>query len=375
MAYYRYMLMTKPDNRTKKILDNGVQGNCDHLDFEEKVADFDRQMNELRKLSSVKGIDYSAEVRQLQRLQVAELKRIYSNLTAWQTVQVARHPKRPVLTDYLDLMVKDFRELHGDRTFGDDRAIITGLGQIGREKVLVIGQSKGKTTKQKIACNFGCPNPEGYRKALAKMKFAEKFGIPIVTLIDTPGAYPGVGAEERGQAQAIAINLYEMSRLKVPIICIVIGEGGSGGALGIGVGDRLAMLEYAYYSVISPEGCAAILWRDGSEAPKAAEALKLTSKDLHKLELVDAVIPEPLGGAHRNLHDTVYNVEKYIVKTLRELKRTKIENLLENRYIKLRSIGLSRTEVLSRKTKAGRERIEAAIKAIPAKPKRVPAKA
>jgi len=367
--------MTKQDNRTIKILDNGVQGNGDHLDFEEKVADFDRQMNELRKLSSVKGIDYSAEVRQLQRLQVTELKRIYSNLTAWQTVQVARHPKRPVLTDYLDLMVKDFRELHGDRAFGDDRAIITGFGQIGREKVLVIGQSKGKTTKQKIACNFGCPNPEGYRKALGKMKFAEKFGIPIVTLIDTPGAYPGVGAEERGQAQAIAVNLYEMSRLKVPIICIVIGEGGSGGALGIGVGDRLAMLEYAYYSVISPEGCAAILWRDGSEAPKAAEALKLTSKDLLKLELVDAVIPEPLGGAHRNLHDTVYNVEKYIVKTLRELKRTKIENLLDSRYIKLRSIGLSRTEVLRRKTKAGRERIETALKAIPAKKKRTPAKA
>ncbi|MFH1717904.1 MAG: acetyl-CoA carboxylase carboxyltransferase subunit alpha [Planctomycetota bacterium] len=354
--------------------DNGVPGNGDHLDFEDKVADFDRQMNELRKLSSVKGIDYSAEVRQLQRLQVAELKRIYSSLTAWQTVQVARHPKRPVLTDYLDLMVKDFRELHGDRSFGDDRAIITGLGQIGRERVLVVGQSKGKTTKQKIACNFGCPNPEGYRKALGKMKFAEKFGIPIVTLIDTPGAYPGVGAEERGQAQAIAVNLYEMSRLKVPIICIVIGEGGSGGALGIGVGDRLAMLEFAYYSVISPEGCAAILWRDGSEAPKAAEALKLTSKDLYKLELVDAVIPEPLGGAHRNLHDTVYNVEKYIVKTLRELKRIRINNLLDNRYSRLRSIGLSSTEKLRRKTKAGRERIETALKAIPAKPKRVPAK-
>jgi len=373
-AYYRHVLMAKQDNRINKMPDNGVPNNGDHLDFEEKVADFDRQMTELRKLSSVKGIDYSAEVRQLQRLQVAELKRIYSSLSAWQTVQVARHPKRPLLTDYLDLMVKDFRELHGDRSFGDDRAIITGLGQIGREKVLVVGQSKGKTTKQKIACNFGCPNPEGYRKALAKMKFAEKFGIPIVTLIDTPGAYPGVGAEERGQAQAIAVNLYEMSRLKVPIICIVIGEGGSGGALGIGVGDRLAMLEFAYYSVISPEGCAAILWRDGSEAPKAAEALKLTSKDLYKLELVDAVIPEPLGGAHRNLHDTVYNVEKYIVKTLRELKRIKIDNLLDSRYSRLRSIGLSSTEKLRRKTKAGRERIETALKAIPAKPKRVPAK-
>ncbi|MHC4326076.1 MAG: carboxyl transferase domain-containing protein, partial [Planctomycetota bacterium] len=187
--------------------DNSSLSNSDHLDFEEKVAHFDSQMNELRKLSSAKGIDYSSEIRKLQQQQFAELKRIYSNLTAWQTVQVARHPKRPLLSDYLNVMVKDFRELHGDRNFGDDQAIITGLGQIGREKVLIVGQNKGKTTKQKIACNFGCPNPEGYRKALAKMKFAEKFGIPIVTLIDTPGAYPGIGAEERGQAQAIAVNL------------------------------------------------------------------------------------------------------------------------------------------------------------------------
>jgi acetyl-CoA carboxylase carboxyl transferase subunit alpha len=366
--------MSKRDTKTTKIPDNSGLSNGDHLEFEEKVAHLDRQMKELRKLSSTKGIDYSAEIRKLQRQQVDELKTIYSNLTAWQTVQVARHPNRPLLSDYLGLMVKDFRELHGDRCFGDDRAIVTGLGQIGREKVLIVGQNKGKTTKQKIACNFGCPNPEGYRKALAKMKFAEKFGIPIVTLIDTPGAYPGIGAEERGQAQAIAVNLNQMPRLKVPIICIVIGEGGSGGALGIGVGDRLAMLEFAYYSVISPEGCAAILWRDGSQAPKAAEALKLTSKDLHKLGLVDAVIPEPLGGAHRNLHDTVYNVEKYIVKTLRDLKRTKIDNLLDNRYNKLRVIGSSPTEKLRRKTQAGKERIKAALKTIPTKPKRVTAK-
>jgi acetyl-CoA carboxylase carboxyl transferase subunit alpha len=353
---------------------NNILSKGGHLEFEEKVADIDSQMNELRRLSSIKGIDYSTEIRRLQRQQVTELKRIYSNLTAWQTVQVSRHPNRPLLSDYLDLMVKDFRELHGDRCFGDDRAIVTGLGQIGRERVLVIGQNKGKNTKQKVACNFGCPNPEGYRKALAKMKFAEKFGIPVVTLIDTPGAYPGIGAEERGQAQAIAVNLIEMSRLRVPIICIVIGEGGSGGALGIGVGDRLAILEFAYYSVISPEGCAAILWRDGSQAPKAAEALKLTSKDLYKLELVDAVISEPLGGAHRNLHDTVYNVEKYIVKTLRDLKRTKLDNLLDNRYKKLRSIGVSPAEKLRRKTLAGKERVKEALEAIPTKRKRVPAK-
>jgi len=347
----------------------------DHLDFEEKVADLDRQMNELRKLSSIKGIDYSAEIRRLQKEQVAELKRIYSNLTAWQTVQVARHPKRPLLSDYLNLMVKDFRELHGDRCFGDDRAIVTGLGEIGREKVLIVGQNKGKNTKEKITCNFGCPNPEGYRKAIAKMKFVEKFNIPIVTLIDTPGAYPGIGAEERGQAQAIAVNLIKMSRLKVPIICIVIGEGGSGGALGIAVGDRLAILEFAYYSVISPEGCAAILWRDGSQAEHAAEALKLTSKDLYKLALVDAIIPEPLGGAHRNIHDTVYNVEKYIVKTLACLKRTKIDNLLENRYRKLRSIGTDSATILRRKTQASKERIKAALEAIPRKPKQaLPAK-
>lgn len=341
--------------------------NGDHLDFEQKVADLDRQIAELKKLAMAKGIDYSAEVRKLQREQIGELKRLYSNLSAWQTVQVARHPKRPLLSNYLDLMVKDFRELHGDRCFGDDPAIVTGLGHIGRERVLIVGQNKGRTTKEKIACSFGCPNPEGYRKALVKMKFAEKFGLPIVTLIDTPGAYPGIGAEERGQAQAIAVNLQKMSQLRVPIICIVIGEGGSGGALGIGVGDRLAILEFAYYSVISPEGCAAILWRDGAQAPLAAEALKLTSKDLRKLGLVDAVIREPLGGAHRSLHDTVYNVEQYITRTLRELKRMRLGDLLDNRYTRLRTIGASPTEQLRIKTKPTVERIRAAVDSIPSK--------
>jgi acetyl-CoA carboxylase carboxyl transferase subunit alpha len=246
-------------------------------------------------------------------------------------------------------MVKDFRELHGDRCFGDDRAIVTGIGQIARRKVLLVGQNKGKSTKEKIACNFGCPNPEGYRKALAKMKFAEKYGLPVVTLIDTPGAYPGVGAEERGQAQAIAVNLAEMSRLRVPVISICIGEGGSGGALGIAVGDRLAMLEFAYYSVITPEGCAAILWRDGSQAPDAAQALKLTSKDLHKLGLVDAIIPEPVGAAHRNAHDTIYNVEAYIAKTLGQLERLSTDDLLESRYRKWRSVGTTSTVKDSRR--------------------------
>ena len=310
-----------------------------YLEFEKEIADLDNRITEHRKLGSEKGIDYSAEIRLLQREQVDKLKHIYSNLTAWQTVQVARHPERPILPDYLSLMVNNFRELHGDKCFGDDKAIVTGLGEISREKVLIIGHNKGKNVKEKTACNFGSPNPEGYRKALVKMKFAEKFNIPVIAFIDTPGAHPGIEAEERGQAHAIATNLFEMSRLRVPIICIVIGEGGSGGALGIGVGDRFAMLEFAYYSVISPEGCAAILWRDGSKAPEAAEALKLTSKYLSKLGLIDAVIPEPLGGAHRNVHDTIYSVKEYIFKTLKKLKSIKIDVLLEERYKKLRSIG------------------------------------
>jgi len=321
------------------MVKNGNNQQSDYLEFEGKVADIDRQIEELRKLTSAKGIDYSTEIRELQRQQVKELKKLYSGLTAWQSVQVARHPKRPLLGDYLNLMVRDFREMHGDRGFGDDKAIVTGLGEISRQRVMIIGQNKGSTTKEKIECNFGCANPEGYRKALAKMKFAEKYGIPVVSFIDTPGAFPGIGAEERGQAQAIAYNMMQMSRLKTPIVCIVIGEGGSGGALGIGVGDRLAMLEYSYYSVISPEGCAAILWRDGSQSESAANALKLTSGELKKLNLVDDIIEEPLGGAHRNIHDTVYNVEQYIVKTLRSLKRLKTDKLLEKRYEKLRLIG------------------------------------
>ncbi|MBN1795698.1 MAG: acetyl-CoA carboxylase carboxyltransferase subunit alpha [Sedimentisphaerales bacterium] len=340
----------------------------EYLDFEDKIANIDRQITELGKLSCAKGIDYSSEIRQLERQKVAELRQLYSNLTAWQTVQVARHPKRPLLEDYINLIVRDFRQLHGDRRFGDDKAIVTGLGRIRREKVLIVGQNKGRTTKDKIACSFGCPNPEGYRKAILKMKFAEKFDIPVVTFIDTPGAYPGIGAEERGQAQAIAENLFEMSQLRIPIICICIGEGGSGGALAIGVGDRMAMLEFAYFSVISPEGCAAILWRDGSKAPSAAEALKLTSKDLIKLNLIDTIITEPVGGAQRNIHDTVYNVEDYIVRTLRELRRENTDKLLEDRYRKLRSMGSATVSSISVKSKAAQERIKEAVTAIGKRP-------
>jgi len=344
---------------------NGKQ----YLPFEDKIADIDQQITDLKRRASANGAENdSTEIRKLQKLQTAELKQIYSNLSPWQSVQVSRHPQRPLFSDYLNLMVKDVRQLHGDRCFGDDRALITCLGQIGREKVLVVGQNKGRDTNEKIECNFGCPNPEGYRKALAKMKLAEKYNLPIVTLIDTPGAYPGIGAEERGQAQAIAVNLMEMSRLKVPIICIVIGEGGSGGALGIGVGDKLAILEYAYYSVISPEGCAAILWRDGSQANKAAEALKLTPKELMKLNIIDEIIPEPLGGAHRNIHDTVYNVERYIIKTLRDLKRTKTDNLLANRYKRLRAIGTEYQTI----TRPKPATVKPSIKT-PAKPK-IPAR-
>lgn len=307
----------------------------DYLPFESEVSTLNNKIIELKKDKAGKP----AEIRKLQKQQAELIGSIYSQLSAWQTVQVARHPQRPLLSDYLRVMITDFRELHGDRCFGDDRAIVTGFGQIGRQRVLVVGHNKGKDTKEKIECNFGCANPEGYRKAISKMKLAEKFGIPVVTLIDTPGAYPGIGAEERGQAQAIAYNLMEMSRLKVPIISIVIGEGGSGGALGIGVGDRLAMLEYSYYSVISPEGCAAILWRDGTKANEAAEALKITSKDLLGLKVIDAIIPEPLGGAHRNLSETAYNMERYITSALNELKNTDVKTLVENRYKKITSIG------------------------------------
>ncbi|MBN2511536.1 MAG: acetyl-CoA carboxylase carboxyltransferase subunit alpha [Sedimentisphaerales bacterium] len=316
-----------------------------YLPFEDQIARLDRQIEELRKQDNSLQGPNAHQIRQIQIEQTQLLKEIYANLSPWQTVQVSRHPQRPLLSDYLNLMFKDVRILHGDRCFGDDRAIVTAMGQIGREKVMIIGQNKGKDIKEKIACNFGCANPEGYRKALLKMKMAEKFGLPIVTLIDTPGAYPGIGAEERGQAQAIAVNLMEMSRLRVPIICVVIGEGGSGGALGIGVGDKLAMLQYSYYSVISPEGCAAILWHDGSQAPRAAEALKLTGKDLMKLNLIDAVIPEPLGGAHRNIHDTVYSVEQFLLKSLTELKRLKIDTLLDRRYRKIRSFGQNCVEL------------------------------
>jgi len=309
------------------------------LDFEKPIRDLEFRISKLLELQNDSGIDHAQEIHKLRRELVKTTTRIYENLSAWETVQVARHPRRPLLHDYLDLMVHDFCPLHGDRRFGDDHAIVTGFGRIEREKVMIIGHNKGRNTMERVACNFGCALPEGYRKALLKMKLAEKFHLPVVCLIDTPGAYAGIGAEERGQPQAIAQNLIEMSRLRVPLVCVIIGEGGSGGALGLGVGDRIAVMQYAYYSVISPEGCAAILWKDGQKAPAAAEALKLTSGDLLKLGVIDAVIPEPPGGAHRNPREAAHNLADYIIQSIRELRRYKIENLIDNRYQKFRKMG------------------------------------
>ncbi len=309
------------------------------LEFEKPLTRIEREIAELEARQAETGRDLSADIREMRARLVSLTRTTYANLTAWETVTVARHPRRPLVRDYIDAFVRDFCELHGDRCFGDDKAIITGFGRIGRHKVFLVGQNKGKDTREKLRCNFGCAHPEGYRKALLKMRLAEKFGLPLVSLIDTQGAYPGVGAEERGIAQAIAYNLMEMSRLRTPIICVVIGEGGSGGALGIGVADRVAMFEHAFYSVISPEGCAAILWKTGEQAKLAAEALKLTAPELKKLGLIDEIIPEPLGGAHRNPSGAAENLERHLNKTLNELKRLRMETLLKRRYERLRNVG------------------------------------
>jgi len=277
----------------------------------------------------------------LEKRRVQTLKKIYKDLSPWNTVRVARHPNRPQTRDYIKHICRDFCELHGDRAFADDPALITGFGRIGNRKCLIVGHQKGKTTKEKLACHFGCAHPEGYRKALAKMKKAEKFGLPIVTLVDTPGAYPGLGAEERGQAEAIATNMKEMSRLKVPILSIVIGEGGSGGALGIAVADRVAMLEFSWYSVISPEGCAAILWKQANEQTNtaAAIALNLTAKDNLKNKIIDSIIKEPLGGAHRDHDQSSTLLQTWIESQLDELTTLTPENLVEARYQRFRKLG------------------------------------
>jgi acetyl-CoA carboxylase carboxyl transferase subunit alpha len=319
---------------------NGKSAPLRHvLEFEKPLAKLEQQLHNLEALQSQKTLDYTKELRHLRTNYTALLRKTYDNLSAWETVQVARHPQRPLFNDYVDLICREFREIHGDRHFGDDPAIRCGLARLGGHKVVLIGHHKGRDTKERVACCFGLAHPEGYRKALRAMKLAEKFALPVVTLIDTPGAYPGIGAEERGQAESIARNLMEMSRLRTPILSVVLGEGGSGGALGIAVADKVAMMEFAWYSVISPEACSAILFKGNEGAAQLAESLKLTSKHLIKLGVIDTIVPEPLGGAHRDPHTAAHNLEQHISKTLRDLKRCKIDNLLERRYDKFRNLG------------------------------------
>jgi acetyl-CoA carboxylase carboxyl transferase subunit alpha len=311
------------------------------LDFERPILELESKLEELKKHQEKHALDVSFE-REIEQIQkkIAEMRRqIFSNLTAWQRVQVARHPLRPFTLDYLKATFTDFSELHGDRLFAEDRAVVGGFAKLEEHKVMVIGTQKGRETKENIMRNFGSAHPEGYRKALRLMGLANKFELPIVTLIDTAGAYPGVGAEERHIAEAIAVNLREMTVIEVPIIAVVIGEGGSGGALGIGVADRVLILENAYYSVISPEGCAAILWKDRSAAPQAAEALKITAKDLLELGLVDEIVPEPLGGAHKDPAAITDTLKKHLLKHLKQLLELSTADRLKQRYGKYRAMG------------------------------------
>ena len=309
------------------------------LEFEKPIVELEKKIQELRNFISDKKIDLSSELKRLED-KLEHLKRdTYTNLTPWQRVQIARHPQRPYTLDYIGMMMTDFVEVHGDRAFADDKAIICGFSKLDNQKVAVIGHQKGRDTKENIHRNFGCAHPEGYRKALRMMQLAEKFNLAIVIFIDTPGAYPGVGAEERGQSQAIALNLREMVRVAVPIVATVIGEGGSGGALGIGIADYVGVLENSYYSVISPEGCAAILWKDGSKAPHASEVLKLTAADLLGMGIIDEVIPEPMGGAHRDAHEMSETLKAGLKKQLKQLGGHDKEKLLEMRYQKFRKIG------------------------------------
>ncbi|MGB2601446.1 MAG: acetyl-CoA carboxylase carboxyltransferase subunit alpha [Candidatus Omnitrophota bacterium] len=310
------------------------------LDFEKPIIELEAKIEELKKFTKTEKIDLSDEIKTL-NIRLDKLKEdIFKNLTSWQKVLLSRHPDRPYTLDYIAMIMDDFVEIHGDRHFADDKALLTGLARIGDTKFMLLGHQKGRDMKENLERNFGCAHPEGYRKAMRMMKLAEKYGVPVVTFVDTPGAYPGVGAEERGQAEAIAYNLREMAGLKVPILVIVIGEGGSGGALGIGVGNKVFVLENAYYSVISPEGCAAILWRDRSKAPSAAQALKLTAPELLELGIIDGVIPEHLGGAHRNPEKTAEEIKNVIINSLSELQALTGEELQDQRYKKFRDIGV-----------------------------------
>lgn len=310
------------------------------LEFEKPIIELENKIKDLKKFTKDESIDLSGELRDLNARLEKLTKEIFSNLSSWQKVQLSRHPDRPYTLDYISMITDNFTEIHGDRHFSDDQALISGLAEIGGRKIMLFGHQKGRDMKENLARNFGCAHPEGYRKAMRLMFMAEKFGLPVVTFIDTPGAYPGVGAEERGQAEAIAYNLREMAGLRVPIVVFVIGEGGSGGALGIGVGDRIFVLENAYYSVISPEGCAAILWRERSKAPSAAQALKLTADELLELGIIDGKVKEPLGGAHRNPQAAADEIKNTIVAALDELSGLSKEELTEARYNKYREMGV-----------------------------------
>ncbi|MBI3616427.1 MAG: acetyl-CoA carboxylase carboxyltransferase subunit alpha [Candidatus Omnitrophica bacterium] len=310
------------------------------LDFERPILELEQKIQELKALPASKSIDLDNEIEQLEEKLAQARREVYERLTPWQRVQLARHPKRPYTLDYIAKFMTDFIELHGDRVFADDKALIGGFAKLGEMKLLVLGHQKGRDTKENLYRNFGSAHPEGYRKAIRLMQMAAKFHLPILCLVDTPGAYPGIGAEERGQAQAIAYNLREMGRLSVPIVVAVIGEGGSGGALGIGVGDRILVMENAYYSVISPEGCAAILWKNRAKAPEAAACLKLTAKDLLELKLIDEVVPEPLGGAHRDPDTAAENLKSALQRNLQELKKLSPEELIAGRHAKFRKMGL-----------------------------------
>jgi len=310
-----------------------------YLSFEQPIGELEEQINELRRVNSDKDLNFDEDIKRLETKSSKLTETIFSALTPWQITQLARHPGRPFTLDYIPTLMDNFVELHGDRMFGDDHAIVAGLGNIDGRRIAVIGQQKGRDTTEKLYRNFGMPKPEGYRKAQRVMRIAERFGLPLLTLIDTPGAYPGVDAEERGQSEAIASSLSIMSGLKVPIVSVIIGEGGSGGALAIGISDRLLMLEYSTYSVISPEGCASILWKSADKAEEAAQALKLTSKDLTEKAVVDEIIIEPHGGAHRNPNEMAVTLRDVVIRHFDELDARPIEHILDTRYRRLMSYG------------------------------------
>lgn len=316
-----------------------AQKNLDYLDFEQPIAELQEKIEELRFVADGSEVNLSEEISRLEDKRKHLTEQIFSKLSTWQVAQMARHPQRPYMQDYIDGMLTDFVELHGDRAYADDPAIIGGTARLEGHPVMVIGHQKGRDTKEKIHRNFGMPRPEGYRKALRLMKTAERFKLPVLTFIDTPGAYPGIGAEERNQSEAIARNLFEMAKLRVPVVCTVVGEGGSGGALAIGVGDHLMMLQYSIYSVISPEGCASILWKSADKAEEAAEAMRVSSADLKRLKLVDEVVDEPLGGAHRDPEQLMGHLKDRLLGHITRLQNMSIEELLDERYRRWMAFG------------------------------------